>query len=90
MRDLAIHPRDDDLVIATHGRGIWIVDNITPLRKLTTQTLAHGGAFVETKPVIQVLSSFGGWANGDAEFIGANPPGDAVITYLRSGTSSAT
>jgi len=81
VRDLAVHPRDDDLVIATHGRGIWIVDNITPLRKLTTQTLAHGGAFVETKPVVQVLSSFGGWANGDAEFIGANPPGDAVITY---------
>ena len=38
VRDLAIHPRDDDLVIATHGRGIWIVDNITPLRKLTPQT----------------------------------------------------
>ena len=46
VRDLAIHPRDDDLVIATHGRGIWIVDDITPLRKLTTPTLAHGGAFV--------------------------------------------
>jgi photosystem II stability/assembly factor-like uncharacterized protein len=81
VRDLAIHPRDDDLVIATHGRGIWIVDNITPLRKLTPSTLARGGAFVDTKPVVQVLSAFGGWANGDAEFIGANPPGDAVITY---------
>jgi photosystem II stability/assembly factor-like uncharacterized protein len=81
VRDLAIHPRDDDLVIATHGRGIWIVDNITPLRKLTAQTLAHGGAFVETKPVVQVLSTFGGWATGDAEFIGSNPPGDAVVTY---------
>src|SRR5881394_1380378 len=32
VRDLAIHPRDHDLVIATHGRGIWIVDDITPLR----------------------------------------------------------
>ncbi|MEP6924816.1 MAG: sialidase, partial [Pyrinomonadaceae bacterium] len=30
--DLAIHPRDNDLVIATHGRGIWIIDDITPLR----------------------------------------------------------
>src|ERR1041385_684734 len=35
VRDLAIHPRDDDLVIATHGRGIWIIDDITPLRALT-------------------------------------------------------
>ena len=81
VRDLAIHPRDDDLVIATHGRGIWIVDNITPLRKLTPATVAHGGAFVETKPVVQVLSVFGGWANGDAEYVGANPAGDAPITY---------
>jgi photosystem II stability/assembly factor-like uncharacterized protein len=81
VRDLAIHPRDDDLVIATHGRGIWIVDDVTPLRKLTPTTLAKGGAFVQTKPLVQVLSAFGGWANGDAEFVGANPPGDAVITY---------
>src|SRR2546422_789196 len=40
VRDLAIHPRDNDLVIATHGRGIWIVDDITPLRALTPATLA--------------------------------------------------
>src|ERR1019366_7230804 len=40
-----------------------------------------GGAFVQTKPVVQVLSAGGGWANGDAEFIGQNPPQDAVITY---------
>jgi hypothetical protein len=34
-----------------------------------------------TKPVVQKIGAFGGWANGDAEFIGPNPPGDAVITY---------
>jgi photosystem II stability/assembly factor-like uncharacterized protein len=81
VRDLAIHPRDDDLVIATHGRGIWIVDNITPLRQMTAKTVARGGSFVETKPLVQLISTFGGWATGDAEFIGANPTGDAVITY---------
>jgi photosystem II stability/assembly factor-like uncharacterized protein len=81
VRDLAVHPREDDLVIATHGRGIWIIDDITPLRKLTTTELSHGGAFVQTKPVVQLLSTGGGWANGDAEFVGANPPGDALITY---------
>ena len=30
VRDIAIHPRDHDLVLATHGRGIWIVDDLTP------------------------------------------------------------
>ncbi len=81
VRDLAIHPRDNDLVIATHGRGIWIIDDITPLRTLTPQTLGMRAAFVQTAPVVQRIGAFGGWANGDAEFIGQNPPGDAVITY---------
>ncbi|HEU4993167.1 MAG TPA: hypothetical protein VFT29_00015 [Gemmatimonadaceae bacterium] len=81
VRDLAIHPRDHDVVIATHGRGIWIIDDITPLRALTPTTLTKGAAFVMTKPVVQTIGAFGGWANGDAEFIGPNPPGDAVITY---------
>jgi hypothetical protein len=81
VRDLAIHPRDHDLVIATHGRGIWIIDDMTPLRALTPETLTRGGAFVQTTPAVQQIGAFGGWANGDAEFIGPNPPGDAVITY---------
>ena len=81
VRDLAIHPRDNDLVIATHGRGIWIVDDMTPLRALTPQTLTRPAAFVQTSPAIQRIDAFGGWANGDAEFVGPNPPGDAVITY---------
>ena len=34
VRDLAVHPRDHDLVLATHGRGIWVIDDITPLRAL--------------------------------------------------------
>src|SRR5262249_8988964 len=34
VRDLVVQPRDNDLVIATHGRGIWIVDDITPLRNV--------------------------------------------------------
>jgi hypothetical protein len=82
VRDLAIHPRDHDLVIATHGRGIWIVDDITPLRALTPETLARGAAFFQARPVVQRISAGGGWANGDAEFVGQNPPNDAIITYF--------
>ncbi|MEP6992520.1 MAG: sialidase, partial [bacterium] len=52
VRDLAIHPRDNDLVIATHGRGIWIVDDITPLRALTPQVLASDVAFARTRPTV--------------------------------------
>ena len=46
VRDLQIHPRDGDLVLATHGRGIWIIDDLTPLRALSQQTLAQEAAFL--------------------------------------------
>ena len=81
MRDLAIHPRDNDLVIATHGRGIWIVDDITPLRALTAATLAKNVAFMPKRPTVQKPGAYGGWVNGDAAYVGPNPTDDAVITY---------
>jgi photosystem II stability/assembly factor-like uncharacterized protein len=83
VRDLAIHPRDHDLVIATHGRGIWIVDDITPLRALTPATVAKDLVFIQTKPTTQAIPAQGGWMNGDAVFVGANPSDDAVITYYQ-------
>ncbi|HKR66902.1 MAG TPA: sialidase [Thermoanaerobaculia bacterium] len=83
VRDLAIHPRDNDLVIATHGRGIWIVDDITPLRALSADALSKDVLFVTTGPIEQQLNTNGGWVNGDAMFTGPNPPGDAVITYYQ-------
>ena len=83
VRDLAIHPRDHDLVIATHGRGIWIVDDITPLRTLTPATLSAKAAFVEGRQVAQAIPAFGGWANGDAVFVGPNASNEAVITYYQ-------
>ena len=84
VRDLAIHPRDNDLVIATHGRGIWIVDDITPLRALTADVLTKEAAILQAKPTVQRISSGGGWASGDAVFVGQNPADEAVITYYQS------
>jgi len=83
VRDLAIHPRDADLVIATHGRGIWIIDDITPLRKLTADTLAKEAEFIQGNPVVQRIPASGGWVDGDAEFTGPNPPDSAVITFYQ-------
>ncbi|MGI9165870.1 MAG: sialidase [Pyrinomonadaceae bacterium] len=83
VRDVVIHPRDHALVIATHGRGIWIVDDITPLRALTPENLAKEAVFVQAKPSVQSISGGGGWANGDAVFVGPNPTEEAVITYYQ-------
>ena len=81
VRDLAIQPRDNDLVVATHGRGMWIIDDITPLRELTPSTLAQDVVLMKSRPTVQKLLSYGGWSNGDAKFVGPNSSDDAVITY---------
>lgn len=84
VRDLTIQPRTNDLVLATHGRGIWIVDDITPLRSLTPDLLGKEAAFVPAKPVQQQrIEASGGWPEGAATFNGPNPPDAAVITYYQ-------
>src|SRR5256714_3756901 len=83
VRDLVVHPRESDLVIATHGRGIWIVDDISPLRKLTPEGMSQDAGFLQGKSTQQRLSANGGWAEGSAMFSGSNPPDAAQITYYQ-------
>jgi len=83
VRDLAIQPRDSDLVLATHGRGIWIIDDITPLRHLTPELAAQDAALLSARPVQQRIEATGGWVNGAAAFVGDNPQDGAVITYYQ-------
>ena len=84
VRDIVVHPRESDLVVATHGRGIWVVDDITTLRKLTPEVMAQEAVFLRAKPAQQRLPANGGWAEGSAVFTGPNPPDAALITYYQS------
>jgi photosystem II stability/assembly factor-like uncharacterized protein len=83
VRDLVVHPRDGDLVIATHGRGIWIIDDLTPLRALTPEMLAKDAVFMPERAVQQRIIPNGGWAEGDAAYSGQNPPMGAEITWYQ-------
>jgi photosystem II stability/assembly factor-like uncharacterized protein len=83
VRDIVVHPRESDLILATHGRGIWIVDDISPLRRLTPEVLNTEAAFIESQPEHQRLVAQGGWAGGDGSFVGDNPPDGAMITYYQ-------
>ncbi|MBL0164154.1 MAG: sialidase [Xanthomonadales bacterium] len=83
VRDLALQNRDKSLVLATHGRGIWIIDDITPLRALDSSVLASKVAFLPTRMIQQRISAFGGWPEGDASFSGANAKGGADIAYFQ-------
>ncbi len=81
VRDIAIHPRENDLILATHGRGILIIDDITPLRQLTQKVLESTATILESRP--SVIATPGGSQEfpGDADFVGQNPNQAATITY---------
>lgn len=85
VRDLQIQKRQSDLVLATHGRGIWIIDDVSPLRALTKDVLRAEAAFVGATPAQQRMPGEGGWVEGDATFVGENPISElgAVITYYQ-------
>ncbi|MGH9834889.1 MAG: WD40/YVTN/BNR-like repeat-containing protein, partial [Blastocatellia bacterium] len=85
--DLLIHPRDNDLIAGTHGRGVWIVDDITPLQQLNEKTLAADTHLFDLRPGTQWLNdvTLSRYAGGAKLFRGENPqPGTAISYYLKS------
>ncbi|MCH7527756.1 MAG: glycosyl hydrolase, partial [Planctomycetes bacterium] len=81
VRDLAIHPREHDLIIGTHGRGILIIDDITPLRQLTKEVLDSNVVMLTGRPNVMHIPASVQEFPGDDEFVGPNPPSGAQITY---------
>src|SRR5205085_5017540 len=84
MRDLVIH--GDDLIVATHGRGFWVLDDITPLRQITDEVVkADAYLFRPAEAVSLPLPSEHGTPQPRDEPLAENPPFGAVIDYyLRS------
>ena len=86
MPSVAIHymelnKKTNDLVMATHGRGIIILDDISPLRQINQEVLNKDLHFFDLKPaVIEEQSNFGGTAT-ELEFVGNNPNSSAQIIY---------
>ena len=83
VRDIAIHPRESDLIIATHGRGIFIIDDLTPLRALTSEILAQDAAFLPSRPARLTLPAGEQRFDGDSEFVGPTLPEAAPIVYYQ-------
>jgi photosystem II stability/assembly factor-like uncharacterized protein len=82
VRDIVVQARENDLVLATHGRGIWIIDDISPLRALTPDLMSKEAVLLPGKAV-QYFQAGGGWAEGDESFSGRSRPEDAQITYYQ-------
>ncbi len=81
--DLVIHPRELDLVIATHGRALYVIDDITPLRTLSEKTLAEPLHFYAASDAIQHSQTPepGGFGWGSGEFRGENEPYGSILTF---------
>jgi photosystem II stability/assembly factor-like uncharacterized protein len=79
--DLQIHPRTADLVIATHGRSLYILDDTRPLRELTPEIMAKPAHLFSIAPVkgSYLLPGFAD-SNGKGVYRGENPPEGALLT----------
>jgi photosystem II stability/assembly factor-like uncharacterized protein len=86
-RDLAIH--GDDLIVATHGRGFWVLDNITALRQIDDKVKAASAYLFKPAVTINVIP---GGDNGTPqprdESLAENPPNGAMIDYYLKDNAS--
>ena len=80
MRDLIVH--GDDIVVATHGRSFWVLDDITPLRQLTAEVASSGGYLFEPQVTTRVRRN----VNTDTPL----PPEESAGKIRRTAPSSTT
>lgn len=78
--DLKIHPREDDLVVGTHGRSIWILDDLTPLVEWEEAKGKPAHLFsIRPAEIMQHWKSTS--YRGQAAYAGENPPNGAILNY---------
>ncbi|MHB1313813.1 MAG: WD40/YVTN/BNR-like repeat-containing protein, partial [Gemmatimonadaceae bacterium] len=80
VRDIQVHPRDNDLLVATHGRGLYILDDLTPLQQLAGQQ-ANDAVLFDIRPAIRWNMWNRDGNLGQRKYAGENPPVGALISY---------
>jgi photosystem II stability/assembly factor-like uncharacterized protein len=80
VRDMQIHPRENDLILATHGRGLYILDDLTPLQQLDAARAADAAVF-DVRPAIKWTSWNRDGNLGQRRYAAENPPAGALISY---------
>jgi hypothetical protein len=81
VHDLLIHPLHNDLIAGTHGRGIWICDDITPLQNMNKEIEASAAYLFDQGIATQWMSISRGGSRGQFLFQGENPPRGAMVSY---------
>jgi photosystem II stability/assembly factor-like uncharacterized protein len=85
--DILVHPRDNDLIIGTHGRGIYILDDISALQQLNDKALNADFQLFDVRPGVQWLQdvTLARYAGGVKYYRAANPsPGTAISYHLKT------
>lgn len=90
--DLFIHPREHDLVLGTHSRGIWILDHLGALRELTPEVAARPVHVFATRPAEQIRYRGELGHVGDVFYQGANPAEGGLVDFhlRRAGPATLT
>ena len=89
--ELTIHPRENALLVASHGRSIWVLDHLEPIQELAAAQAATASRLFSVPTALQMKTKDDRndefW--GHQTFIGENPPVDAVIQFLVKGAPKA-
>lgn len=81
VHDILIHPRENDLILGTHGRSIWIFDDATPIQQLNAEVLKSDVYLFDIRPALRFATRMSRYGIGNKVFTGPNPPYGALITY---------
>jgi len=79
--DIEIQARENDLVLATHGRSIWVFDDLTPIEKMDSNVAASPLTFFPPRPAITWHLRNRRWSAGQKMFTAKNPPFGAILSY---------
>lgn len=79
--DIQIQPRENDLILATHGRSIYILDDITPLQQLNSQVLGENLHLFPVRNTIAWRIYQNRWFDAQQLFLGPNPPDGVLISF---------
>jgi photosystem II stability/assembly factor-like uncharacterized protein len=81
VHDLLVHPRDNDLVVGTHGRGLWIFDDAAPIQQWSAAIAEKKTHLFPIRRAVRFQVKPTRYGIGDAKFLGPNPPYGALVTY---------
>ncbi len=87
--DILIHPRDNDMILGTHGRSVWVLDDVTPIQQMTPEVQNSTVHLFDIRPTYSWRggrgNGGGGFGYGNSVFSAPNPPNGAILNiYLKN------